>query len=85
MQADSGLQRGRPGSEIVDGGARPARSDSRARSEEGIEEIGQEAEGGWFSVRLQRQTIGQGAQGQQLFRDCPAEHQRQNVQAFLGW
>lgn len=61
MQADSGLQGGRPGSEIVDGGARPARSDSRARSEEGIEEIGQEAEGGWFSVRLQRQTIGQRA------------------------
>lgn len=61
MQADSGLQGGRPGSEIVDGGARPARSDSRARSEKGIEEIGQEAEGGWFSVRLQRQTIGQRA------------------------
>lgn len=61
MQADFGLQGGRPGSEIVNGGARPARSDSRARSEKGIEEIGQEAEGGWFSVRLQRQTIGQRA------------------------
>lgn len=83
MQADTGLQRGRPGSEIVDGGARSAGSRSRAGSQKGIEEAGEEEKRGWIIVGLQRETVGQGTKRQQLFGDRTVEHQRPNVETVL--